>query len=660
MITDWMNQHHFTFFGLLSRINVTLASATVIIAFSLFTYLIVHNFRTAVARAFCALLAFVSIVYIGDVFLSAVDNIEGATIWLTVQWVGIVFVPAAYLHFSDTILRTTNNVSRPRRMAIGAAYLTSLFLLLLFAQTDLLASKVKAGPHTVFHFDAGPLFPVFATYFFLISAWAAWNVWRARQRCLTSTSRRRMSYLLVSVIAPLSVFPYLLIPPFDTISENGWIFWSLTAVASIGIATMTVIMAYGVAFHGVLTPDRVVKRDLVKYLVQAPLLGTLVIGLIQLVPPVETILGVPRDTILVLSMVVAIVVFQSLVQLTKPLVDLLIYQQDWSEVVWLRRLDERLLTSSDLRQLLENILTSLCELLRVKNGFVLVMKNGKLIIDTHCGDRAVALQFLHEHDLTALLQQITANEPTNGDAGSSLPKPPLSADSFAAHFIRDGRFSLLPLRTPDHEATLGVLVLETDQPLANLTGEEYRVAMTLLDRAALALEDRRLQQNVFSILRELAPEIETLQAQVRGAVPYAGSTILETIEDDPIRSPDFVNWVKDALSHYWGGPKLTESPLIQLQIVRDAIAEHDSNPARAMRYVLDRALEAIKPDGERSLTANEWILYNILELKFRQGARAKDVARRLAMSESDLYRKQRVAIEEVARQLASMEQQERT
>jgi hypothetical protein len=55
------------------------------------------------------------------------------------------------------------------------------------------------------------------------------------------------------------------------------------------------------------------------------------------------------------------------------------------------------------------------------------------------------------------------------------------------------------------------------------------------------------------------------------------------------------------------------------------------------------------------MTSGEWILYNILELKFLQGRRARDVAMQLAMSESDLYRKQRVAVEEVARVIANME-----
>ena len=81
----------------------------------------------------------------------------------------------------------------------------------------------------------------------------------------------------------------------------------------------------------------------------------------------------------------------------------------------------------------------------------------------------------------------------------------------------------------------------------------------------------------------------------------------------------------------------------------------DNNPVRALRTVLAQAIENLKPEGQRSLTTSEWILYNILEMRFLQGRKVRDVALRLAMSESDLYRKQRVAIEEVARQIADME-----
>ena len=84
---------------------------------------------------------------------------------------------------------------------------------------------------------------------------------------------------------------------------------------------------------------------------------------------------------------------------------------------------------------------------------------------------------------------------------------------------------------------------------------------------------------------------------------------------------------------------------------------HLAHAVRALRAVLSRAIGALRPSGEQSMVAVEWTLYNILDLKFLQGQRMSDIANRLAVSESDLYRKQRAAIDEVARLLTLMEQQ---
>ena len=75
-----------------------------------------------------------------------------------------------------------------------------------------------------------------------------------------------------------------------------------------------------------------------------------------------------------------------------------------------------------------------------------------------------------------------------------------------------------------------------------------------------------------------------------------------------------------------------------------------------MRRVLGLAIERLRPDGKPNLSAPEWLLYNILEMRFVEGRKVRDIADRLAMSESDLYRKQRVAIGQLARMLSEMEQ----
>ena len=179
----------------------------------------------------------------------------------------------------------------------------------------------------------------------------------------------------------------------------------------------------------------------------------------------------------------------------------------------------------------------------------------------------------------------------------------------------------------------------------------------LLTQAAAALEDRQLQQALFSALELIIPEIEDIQRR-RGVVHYVGEQALSglTLSDDA----EFRRWVRDALSHYWGGPKLIDSPLLSLQVVERATREHGGSVMQGLRSVLKQAIERLRPDGQRQMTTPEWVLYNILELKFLQGRRVREVALRLAMSESDLYRKQRAAIEAVAQTLAEMEKEELT
>ena len=99
------------------------------------------------------------------------------------------------------------------------------------------------------------------------------------------------------------------------------------------------------------------------------------------------------------------------------------------------------------------------------------------------------------------------------------------------------------------------------------------------------------------------------------------------------------------------------SPLTNLKIVSDAMAANNGNATKALRSVLEVAIERLKPEGQRSMTAAEWLLYNILDMKIVQSQRVRDVARKLVMSESDLYRKQRAAFEEVARVVMEMERE---
>jgi hypothetical protein len=182
--------------------------------------------------------------------------------------------------------------------------------------------------------------------------------------------------------------------------------------------------------------------------------------------------------------------------------------------------------------------------------------------------------------------------------------------------------------------------------------EEHLESVNLLAyRVEIALRDWRLQQQVIKSMETLQPQVALIQ-QLRAASSYNKTSVL--LDEVDLPEEDFITWVKDALSHYWGGPKLSESPLLGLKVVKSAMNDYDGNPTNALRGILKDAIENIKPEGERRFTG-EWILYNILELKFLEGRKVRDVATRLAMSEADLYRKQKVALEAVSRAIIGME-----
>lgn len=617
--------------SLLSLGNIIFSAAIIIFAFSLFLYLFAHNFRNSVARAFSGLLAFLTIIYIGDVFLQRVETFADATVWLRFKWIGLAFIPSAYLHFSDALLRSTNAYSRRRRIAVALAYLTSGAFLLLVAFTEWVVRGGFFVPWQIAQFEAGPLFPLFGLFFFALTSWGFYNTRRARARCLTPTTRRRMAYLEIAFFAPaLGVFPYLILTSFPATSSP-FLLLLIALVTKLGIAVMITVMAYTVAYQGALSPDRVIKHNLIHYLLRGPVVATAVVGLMFFVPTVERWFGLTRETIWYAVIIGAIVTLELAINLAKPWIDKLVFWDDREDLERIQEIDKRLLTTSDLRQLLENILSALCDLLQTHTGFVASLHATEWRIETRVGAPAAASRLLTRVNPASL----------NDEGSRDL-------------VVREG-FALWLLRAHSRDEVIGALGVAVRAPTLDLSEREQKLIAALVRQAELALEDRQLQQGVFAAFEQLTNEIEWLQ-RARGKPRYVGALATERIEEEQIASLDFHRAVKDALDHYWGGPKLTENPLLQLRLVQNSLDEYEGNPVRALRAHIARAIETLKPEGERSLTAPEWLLYNILELKVVQGMKVREIALKLAMSESDLYRKQRIAIQEIAKTLETMEE----
>lgn len=633
---------------ILSFGNLIFSSAIVITAFALLGYTVTRNYRSEVIRTFSVLLVCVLIVSGADIIIPRVESFPAVLVWLRVQWIGIALAPAGYQHFSDAVLRTTRHFSARRRLLVAASYVCSLILVYLALFTDTLVFNGDFSP-PVTHLRAGPLFPLFVVYFFSTVTYGAWNVIRARSRCLTPASRRRMAYLIGSFAAPgLGVFPYLLTSGLIGRLSPGTILL-LNMAANLAVGTMLVVMAYAVTYLGVLSSDRIIKHDLIHYLLRGPLVGIVVIVVMLVIPRVELILGLPRDTALIFAVVGVIVLGQLAVNAAKPWIDRLLYPEDREEIAWIQTLDRRLLTTSDLRQFLVNLLISLCELLRVRDGFVLVQTDAGLHVEASVGDAEFAQQCAKRRATQEIWARF-ANEPP--DEPGQMPAFRPAADYWFA-----------PLRSQDGEKMLGLLAVAARTPTVEMVEEESVEVELMLVRAAAAVADRHVQEGVFATLQSILPDLERIQ-EWRGAVRYApplpAPPAAGAAPPSDIAQASFQHtwqqWVKDALSHYWGGPKLTESPLLDLKIVRQRLKANDDNLTRALRATLQEAIERQRPAGERKLTSSEWLVYNILDMRFVQGLRVLDIARRLALSESDLYRKQRVAVTAIAKTLAEMEQ----
>ncbi len=639
--------------GILAGINELLVVAVVITASSLLLYTLTFNLRNRVARSFMALLACVVFVYLGDAAAGVTASPEGAELWLRFQWIGIALTPATYLHFSDALLSTTGRPSRGRRrLGVRLAYIFGLSFVALATLTDLIVHGVTVDQQ-IAGMLPGPLFATFGLAFGLATIIAAGNIYRAYLRCLTATTRRRMVYLLFSSLAPpLSVFPYLLFSGSAIASILPLVFWMTAFVGNALVGLMLVVMAYSVSFFGSPQPDRVIKARLFQWILRGPLVALSVLAAyvfvrwLARVTPLDTTLLVP------VAIVVALLAPQFAITLLRvPLERLLFFgSRDREDVQRIQTLSECLLTVGDVRQFLETVLASSCDVLHVSSGFVAVVSPAGVRIEVRIGRAIPATD-----DLTDVVAEETV------EAVHPVPAQDSSAglweeSSAPGRYAWNG-YWILPLRAQSeaeglsHKGDLlGLLGIAEPKGVPPLE-EDLRMVDLLAERAAAALEDRRLQRQVFLALDNLLVQVDEFQ-RMRAAASYSGASALAA--GDLSGDPNAVEWVRDALNHYWGGPKLTESPLLGLNVVRRTLETHDGNAVNALRAVLRDAIDRVRPDGKRKFTA-EWILFNILEMKFLQGRKVRQVALRLAVSEADLYRKQKVALEEVVRAIVQME-----
>ena len=617
---------------LLLTVNETLAAGNAIIAVSLLLFNLTRNLNNRVAKTSAIVLACVAVSYVADAFISLDPDNSAHEVAARLQWIGIAFIPAAMYHLSDALLATTGLPSRGRRKrVIRLLYLIGAAFLLSVAFSDSLVQVVAA--EASISAQAGGAFLIYLLYFALANGFAFFNVQRARKRCLTPASARRMAYLQTAFLTPaLGIFPYsVLLNPGAESSLPGLV---VINTANIIIILMLFYLSYPLYFFGSDKPDRLVKKQLLDFLLRGPATGLIALAVVNFTAQATRILSLPGEAFTPPAVVGAVLLWQWFVSLALPYFEkFFIYRdEDDGQIARLQTLGDRVLTHADLSQLIVATTESICDYLRIDQAFVISLEGDQPEFVSKIGpiefDEDILLT---DCDLVERVAKLRI-EPGNSN-----------------HLAWNG-YALIPLysgRTGGDGAeapAIGLLgLLNNEEALRQELVSSAEILPAFISRVETSLDDMRLQSEMYSLLEGLLPQFQMTRTRAVQVEYRQAGAFPARVDAMPERDLLFEQ-VRAALRHYWGGSGITQSNMIMLRLVQSRLKGGDETPVNALRDVLQEAITALKPEGERKMTSPEWTLYNILQLRFLENRKVREVARRLSMSEADLYRKQRVAI----------------
>ena len=463
-------------------INDILTAGIAITAFSLFLYALSFNLRDRVTRSFAIILLCVVVVFTAEALETSAVTPEMIALFLRIEWLGIIFLPPAYFHLSDAILVTTGYPSRTRRrILVRLMYAISAGFLLLLATNTLLGPLVMAGQPAP-HLERTLWTEVFTAYYILMMVLAWFNFGRAYRHTLTRSGRRRMIYLLGGATAPaLGSFPYLLFGS-PLAASHPYLFWGTAMGTNLMVGGLIIIMAYAVAFFGVSWPDRVVKSRLFKWIMRGPVTASAALGVMTIVRRVGgDLFGTVYSWAVPTAMVATVLLMEHAITLVAPLWERLIFfGSDRADLALLQNLEDRLITQNDLRQFLESVLAAVRDHLQAPAAYVAALDDGTLSMIVSTGNSPI----LKEANLSEALQVVRHNGNGNGNEEEYIW----------------GDTWLFPLHQPPdtvegEPVLLGLLgvVRQSDQVIL----KDQRSALKLLiQRASMALQDRRLQHRV--------------------------------------------------------------------------------------------------------------------------------------------------------------------
>ncbi len=618
----------------LRALSEVLTAAVAMAAFSVFLFSLQFVRRKQkLAFTLVPLLLCVALIYSADALETIAEGYNAKLMWQLVHWTGFVILPSVSLYFALVLLELTGKaLSRPVRILAGLNIaLSFVFVGLLWAGKLFSGIRVITNIGTTME-HSGLIF-WFWIYFSVNLAAMLWTLSSAFSRTRTQASRRRMLYLIVGLLGIIvGTFPLLLFGSGLLISQYPTIFWTLSVLGNAIVTVMVILLGYAAATFSVSWSDRFTRLRLIEWMLRGPVTASFTLWLVTMINRSGDALGLNIAGLSTLATVVSIIVLEYLVSVVMPYIER-------GSLIGLGREDYAIFTEfkgmmvfkPELETYLEALTGALCDRFQTRDGFFAVM------------DESGNFDPL-----------IRTGESSWTDLPEMLEKLPEFFEKQENALFQDEIGVILPLYNHDEQIDtfLGVIGF-AGITAEGLTGENGQVLEDAMEKARTVLWQRRYLTTAYQVLRSRTDR--TASGGFRRGSVLDQNALLE--DSGPVRQEEVSVWVKDALTHYWGGPKLTENPLLSWKVVQKTAAEMNDNEVNALRSVLKAALEELKPEGERS-SGSEWTFYNLIDYKFFEKQKVRDAARRLSMSEPDFYRKQKAAVEELAKVIIRMEQNE--
>lgn len=616
----------------LRALSEVLTAAVAMAAFSvlLFSLQFLRK-KQKLAIALVPVLLSVMVIYSADALESIAAGREAKMMWQQIHWTGFAILPAACLWFSMVLLELTGK--KISRGAVIFAAVNGLFALLFLylLWSGKLFSNIRQIPNigtTMVHTEL----TVFFWIYFAINFFSTlFILFFALSRTRTQASRRRMIYLIFGVIGiEIGTFPLLLFGSGLLISQYPIIFWSLSVIGNAVVVVMVILLGYSSATFSVSWSDRLTRLRLIEWMLRGPVTASLTLWLVTMINRSSDRLGLDIAGVNTLATVISIILLEYLVTVLMPYIER-------SGLVGLGKEDYAIFNEfqgmmvfkPELETYLEALTGALCDRFQARDGFFAVLdENGRFDPVIKTGDSSWK-------NLNEILKGFPVEFQDKNEA--------LFWDEIGV---------MIPVfnHEEDLDTFLGVLGLADISPEYFPNGNE-QILQDALEKARTVLWQRRYLTSAYQVLRA-----RTVQS---GADSFHSGSVLDQnallSESQEADLTDVTVWVKDALTHYWGGPRLSENPLMKWKIVQQAGAENSENEVNGLRNVLKKALEELRPEGERSVSS-EWMLYNLIDYKFFEKMKVKDIVRKLSMSEADFYRKQKVAIEALSKVIIRMEE----